>query len=320
MKKLEECLLLLKERESNIKTITDSEILEKIKYANRPGSKINDEKGLCRIITGNTRGNVEELKKRIYDSKDDEIKKEYQIFLNKINTPKKLRTDIHIFTCKYCDNFEPTNSGGAWETHMRNFHPTEYRDEVSHRNRKNLSWNCHWCGETIYGTTYRNAMKSHRDNCSERSRMNLDVNGKYFGGWKHTKEAIKKSTEAILKWLEDPEHKPTWNKNSPPCNYLKNKLTEAGYNYIEELQPLRNEKIKRYFAIDIAFPEKKVGIEVNGNMHYEKGSNHTVLKPYYLMREKILNDNGWELLQIWFKDAYNPEKIFNLLKEYGIEP
>lgn len=311
-------LLLKEDYKTIIQNISDADLLNKIQEANK--SRISKMSGLLRIITNDNKHGENELRERINASKDIRIKEEFQNFLKKINTPKKLRTDRQIFTCKYCNNFEPTNSGGKWENHMKKFHPTEYRDEVSHRNRKVLPWNCHWCGETIYGTTYRNAMKSHRDNCSKRNQMNLDINGRYFGGWKHTKEAIKKSTEAILKWLEDPEHKPTWSKNSPPCNYLKDKLAEAGYNYVEELQPLRDEKIKRYFAIDIAFPEKKVGIEVNGNMHYENGSNHTVLKPYYLMREKVLNDNGWELLQLWFKDAYKPEKVFNWLKEVGIEP
>ncbi len=55
---------------------------------------------------------------------------------------------------------------------------------------------------------------------------------------------------------------------------LKKILDNINVKYVPEYNPL----INRFFSIDIAFPDKKIGIEINGNQHY---NIHGSLKEYY---------------------------------------
>jgi transposase len=118
-------------------------------------------------------------------------------------------------------------------------------------------------------------------------------------------------------WLAaNPDKHPWRRKNkflSPPCEKVKSFLKEKGVSFVEEFQPLLN--IGRNFSIDIAFPEKKIGIEVNGNQHYNRDGT---LKPYYQNRSDILKENGWKLYELHYSLAYNPSLIESILEEIKI--
>ena len=62
----------------------------------------------------------------------------------------------------------------------------------------------------------------------------------------------------------------------------------------------------RYFSIDIAFPDKKIGIEINGNQHYDSSGE---LKKYYRERHNLIEEKGWKLLEFHFKEIYKEEII-----------
>lgn len=115
-------------------------------------------------------------------------------------------------------------------------------------------------------------------------------------------------------WLAaNPDKHPWRRKNkfmSPPCEKVKSFLKEKGIRFIEEFQPLLN--IGRNFSIDIAFPDKKIGIEVNGNQHYNRDGT---LKPYYQNRSDILKEHGWKLYELHYSLAYNPSLIESILLE-----
>ena len=126
---------------------------------------------------------------------------------------------------------------------------------------------------------------------------------------KLSKETKLKISVARKKWLkENPDKHPWQNKSfvhsSVPCEKFKSFLKEQNIDFIEEYLPVVH--IGRFFRIDIAFPDKKVAIEVNGNQHYESNGE---LKPYYKERQSILEENGWTVYQVHHTACFNPEKL-----------
>jgi len=126
---------------------------------------------------------------------------------------------------------------------------------------------------------------------------------------KLSKETKLKISVARKKWLaENPDKHPWQNKSfvhsSIPCEKFKLFLKEKNIDFIEEYLPVVH--IGRFFRIDIAFPDKKVAIEVNGNQHYESNGD---LKPYYKERQSILEEHGWTVYQVHHTACFNPEKL-----------
>lgn len=129
---------------------------------------------------------------------------------------------------------------------------------------------------------------------------------------KHSEETKQKMSEVKKKWLKENPDKHSWsskNKHfiSQPCEKLKVKLTKKGITFCEEFKPLED----RAFSIDIAFPDKKIAIEVNGNQHYVSGTLN--LKPYYQDRHDLIEAAGWSILELHYLEAFN-EKTVELIE------
>jgi very-short-patch-repair endonuclease len=120
---------------------------------------------------------------------------------------------------------------------------------------------------------------------------------------KETKELLRKNRVDYL--TANPDKHP-WKKNSKfisePCELLKRKLREAGLDFIEEYQPLP----KRFFALDISFPDRKVGIEVNGNQHYNPDKT---LKKYYQDRHDLIVESGWTLIELPYIEVFRDDIV-----------
>ena len=71
-----------------------------------------------------------------------------------------------------------------------------------------------------------------------------------------------------IKYLKENPDKHPWKKNdkfkSKPCEKFKKMLIDNDIYFIDEYQPSDD----RFYSIDVAFPNKKFGIEINGNQHY----------------------------------------------------
>ena len=110
--------------------------------------------------------------------------------------------------------------------------------------------------------------KYYSKNCLEKNR-------------KHSEQTKKKISESRKKYLRDNKDKHPWKRKnkfiSTPCENVKKYLDDNNINYISEWSPLED----RFYSIDIAFPDKKIGIEINGNQHYNKDGT---LKDYYQKR------------------------------------
>lgn len=135
-------------------------------------------------------------------------------------------------------------------------------------------------------------------------------------GRKRTPEQREKASISAIKRCKEHPHTQFFGRphryRSEPCEYLKSKLQDAGLAYEEEYRPLAD----RFFRLDIAFPKVKLAIEVNGNQHYEGEGK---LKPYYQNRHDLIQEAGWEILEVHFKAVYNDGFVAEMLsKIYGL--
>lgn len=166
--------------------------------------------------------------------------------------------------------------------HKHNLHNIKTRD------RSNV---CEFCKEKYEGTK-----REHLKICSSRRHK----------GYKHTEEEKKKISEQRKLYLKQhPENHP-WKRNgkftSKPCETLKKFLREK-YKFVEEYTDTRWE---HNYSLDIAFLEKKIAIEINGNQHY---NSNWELNEYYQKRHDYLTSNGWNVLEIHYAWCYIEDKI-----------
>lgn len=126
-------------------------------------------------------------------------------------------------------------------------------------------------------------------------------------------ELRKKLSESRKKYLKDNPDKHPWKKSSKfksnPCQIIKDYLNKNKIKFIEEFNPLED----RAFSIDIAFPDINVGIEVNGNQHY---NGDGTLKEYYQQRHDLIVASGWKLIELHYSLCYNEDVIKNIIFKY----
>lgn len=131
-----------------------------------------------------------------------------------------------------------------------------------------------------------------------------------------TPEELKKISESRKKYLlENPDKHPWKNKDkfkSKPCEYLKNILKSKNINFLEEYNPISSNS----YSIDIAFPDIKVGIEINGNQHY---NNDKTLKEYYQERHDKIENEGWLLYEIHYSKVYDSSFVEELLSKINLK-
>ena len=132
---------------------------------------------------------------------------------------------------------------------------------------------------------------------------------KYRTSFKHTDETKIKLSKLKKEFLKNNPDKHPWKNSSKhksiPCQRVKDYLTKNKIEFIDEYQPLED----RFFCIDIAFPDKMIGIEINGNQHYDKG----ILKPYYQNRHDLIEKKGWTIYEFHYVNCYK-EDFLNKLK------
>lgn len=126
---------------------------------------------------------------------------------------------------------------------------------------------------------------------------------------KHTRALLSK---AKREWcIANPERHP-WKRasksKSAPCEKLKEWLRSRGVVFLEEFTPLMKEQ--RSYAIDIALPDKYIGIEVNGNQHYQSDGS---LKPYYQKRHDQIEAEGWKLYELHFSICYQMDELERII-------
>ena len=126
----------------------------------------------------------------------------------------------------------------------------------------------------------------------------------------YTNEQKKDISIRRTKWCLNNKEKHVWSishRISAPCEKLKEKLRKENIIFYEEYMPLND----RLFCIDIAFPQYKIGIEINGNQHYNPDKT---LKPYYQERHDLIEKNGWKLFEFYYLWAFENDVIEQIKK------
>lgn len=127
---------------------------------------------------------------------------------------------------------------------------------------------------------------------------------------KHTEEGKKNISIARKKWLAENADKHPWKSNdkfrSIPCETLKETLRQHGVSFVEEYRPLSD----RFYSLDVAFPQDRVAIEVNGNQHYDNAGK---LKKYYQERHDLIEQAGWKLYEVHYSFVYNKQFVNDLI-------
>lgn len=167
----------------------------------------------------------------------------------------------------------------------------EHRHEIHNIKTRDRSNVCKFCKEKYEGTA-----REHLKICSSRRH-------KGFRWTDEEKKMLSEKRKAYLK--EHPDEHP-WKRNtkfkSKPCEHLKNILKQK-FEFEEEYTDTRWE---HNYSIDIAFLDKKLAIEVNGNQHY---TNEGKLNTYFQNRHDYLISKGWQVLEIHYANCYKLEKI-----------
>lgn len=127
---------------------------------------------------------------------------------------------------------------------------------------------------------------------------------------KHSDDSKLLISKKRKEWLKNNIDKHPWKRNnkfkSVPCEKLKSIFIENGILFEEELQPLND----RYFSIDIALIDKGIGIEINGNQHYNDDGK---LKKYYKERKELIEEKGWKLYDIHYSKVYDDKFVSDLI-------
>lgn len=143
-------------------------------------------------------------------------------------------------------------------------------------------------------------IKAERKYCSSRCRAHYTMTS-------DVREKISKSRKKYLK--ENPDKHPWRRKDkfiSVPCEKLKESLKNAGFCFEEEWIAITSNS----YSIDIAFPDIKLGIEVNGSQHYNRAGS---LRPYYQSRHDKIEAEGWSLIEIHYTNCFKQKEVDRLI-------
>ena len=160
---------------------------------------------------------------------------------------------------------------------------------------RHITYICEYCGES-----YVNKRK-HRSICKNQRHSGFTFTDK-------EKQQISNSIKLYKK--QHPEAHNWKNKNkfdSKYCNYVKEFLTNNNITFIDEYNDI---SCDHHYRIDIAIISKKIGIEINGNQHYNRDGT---LSEYYQFRHDYLVNKGWNIIEIIYTKTTNIAVLNDIL-------
>lgn len=170
---------------------------------------------------------------------------------------------------------------------------------------------CKYCGKEIGNagclTLHERRCKknpNYKPTEKQQLKLNKKLNKQKYICSDETKEKISKSRK---KWLSEHKEQHVWKRNtkfkSVPCENVKQFLIDNNINFVPEYTPFEDVN----YCIDIAFPHEKIGIEINGNQHYDKNGN---LTQYYQQRHNLFIERGWELYEVYYTKCFDRNNSF----------
>lgn len=197
------------------------------------------------------------------------------------------------FICKYCGKKIGNKGALVGHENVCKLNP----NKISYPNRKG---NGGKSANHIASNQYIKAKNEGREiHISDETRFKIGI------GWRNkhlTNEMKEKISNSRKKWLSEHKDQHVWKRNSKflsiPCENLKQYLKDKGINFVEEYEPFNDIN----YCLDIAWPDEKIAIEVNGNQHYNKDGS---LNKYYQKRHNLFVERGWKIFEIHYTKCYN---------------
>lgn len=119
-------------------------------------------------------------------------------------------------------------------------------------------------------------------------------------GKKLSQEHKQHVKEGLQHWKET--HKEEFlnysRSKSKSCENFKNYLRQNNIDFIEEYCPYPDERL---YSLDIAWPDEKIAVEINGSQHYDNEGN---LNESTLNKQKFFENHGWKIIQIYYRWCY----------------
>ena len=202
------------------------------------------------------------------------------------------------WVCKFCSTIFRTKKELYFHLH------TEHQELMgTYRNKGGCAWN--------KGKTKESDERLLKASNTLKERYKSgEIIGSFLGKH-HSEETKKKLSEKQKEYLKRNPDKHPWKKlskfKSEPCERLKEILKSQQIKFKEEFS---DNTWEHNYSIDIALPEKKIAIEVNGNQHY---NNDGTMKEYYVNRENYLKSLGWTVYQLHYSLIYNEQTLLNLI-------
>ena len=226
-----------------------------------------------------------------------------------------------MFKCKYCGKeFESKQKLGGHTTACK-LNPNYENHLLQLKNaRENIKYkdqhlHCQYCGKE---TGNKGSLILHEKYCinnpnhvlsktqlmyiernSRRDKKGNIIIKKYY---KLSEKTKRKISEGRKQWLLEHKDEHVWRRDSKflsiPCENLKQYLKNKGINFVEEYEPFDDVN----YCVDIAWPDEKIAIEVNGNQHYNRDGS---LSKYYQKRHNLFEQRGWKVIEVHYIKCYN---------------
>lgn len=203
----------------------------------------------------------------------------------------------HIVNCKLNPNYQKSLSI------LKNARDSRKFDKIKKETKKE-TYICKYCGKQIGN---KGCLVLHESRCIKNPNVVLSKSqikqiarennkGKKK---KLTDEHKQKIRESLIKWKNNnPEKYLNYcRKKSVCCENFKQYLRDNNIDFVEEYTPYED----RMYTLDIAFPDEKIAIEVNGSQHYDNDGN---LNQSTLEKQFYFENRGWKIIQIYYKWCY----------------
>jgi very-short-patch-repair endonuclease len=214
-----------------------------------------------------------------------------------------------MYTCKYCGKkFSNKQQLGGHVTFCKLNPNNQHNLDLLHlarnnKNKKNENFVCKYCGKKVGNN---GCLVLHERRCKLNSlyvptQKQIEREIKKNKPRKLSEETKQKIREGLARWKKQNEQLflEYSRGKSKCCENFKQMLRNKNISFIEEYTPFIPEKL---YSLDIAFPNEKIGIEINGSQHYTTTGE---LNEKTIEKQKYFEEQGWKIFQVYYKQCYN---------------
>lgn len=214
-----------------------------------------------------------------------------------------------MYTCKYCGKkFLNKQHLGGHVTFCKLNPNNQHNLDLLHlarnnKNDKNENFVCKYCGKKVGNN---GCLVLHERRCKLNplyipTQKQIEHEIKKNKPRKLSEETKQKIREGLAKWKKQNEQLflEYSRGKSKCCENFKQMLRNKNISFVEEYTPFIPEKL---YSLDIAFPNEKIGIEINGSQHYTTTGE---LNEKTIEKQKYFEERGWKIFQVYYKQCYN---------------